>query len=216
MKSAIIVRPFLNRVNESFSWVIAVIGFTLLIQAIAVGAWGARPVAPIRPAISGVTLVDRVPISGQAVLIVLVLAFLVVATKLFYTRTSYGTAMRATSEDRLLASLRGIRPSKMSMLSFGLGGALAGLGGFLVSSTQFADPTVGLGFTIKAFIALAIGGFDSTTGAVIGGLILGIAEQISDRFIAPEYEIAVGLVLLLVVLMIKPTGIFGARAERFV
>jgi branched-chain amino acid transport system permease protein len=211
-----IVRPFLNRVAESFGWVIAIIGFTLLIQAIAIDQWGARPVARIRPAISTIFEVDNVPITAQEILTFGILTALVSGSMLYYRRTSYGTAMRGTSEDRVLASLRGIRPGVMSALSFGLGGAAAGLGGFLVGSISFADPTVGLSFTIKAFIALAIGGFDSTGGAVAGGLLLGIAEQMSDRFIAPEYEVAVGLVLLLAVLSIKPTGIFGPPAERTV
>lgn len=216
LQERLVVRPFLDRVNTSFGWVIAVIGVTLLIQAIAVQAWGARPVARIRPSLSQIANVNGVPVSMQEVLTIGILVVLVTLSRFYYRRTSSGVAMRASAEDRLLAKLRGVRTGTMSSLSFALGGGAAGLGGFLVGSSTFADPTIGLTFIIKAFIALAIGGFDSTGGAVVGGLVLGVAEQMSDRFVAPRYEIAVGLVLLLAVLSVKPTGIFGLPADRAV
>ena len=124
--------------------------------------------------------------------------------------------MRASAEDRDAAALRGIDPSIISVTAFALGGFVAAIGAFSVAPIVLSDPTIGLNYTLKGFLALAIGGFGSVKGAVVGGVCLGISEQIWDLYVGGTYEIVAGFILLLIVLTIRPTGIFGGRLARTV
>ena len=143
---------------------------------------------------------------------IVVIAFL----ELFYTRTWTGQAMRGTAEDREAASLIGINPVMISRIAFLMAGIVAGIAGYVIAPITFSDPTVGLNFTLKGFLALAIGGFGSIRGAVVGGLALGVAEQMFDLYIDPRFEIVVGLLLVLIVLSIRPEGLFRSTAARTV
>jgi branched-chain amino acid transport system permease protein len=93
---------------------------------------------------------------------------------------------------------------------------LAGVAGFVIAPITFSDPTIGLNFTLKGFLALAIGGFGSIRGAIAGGLLLGVAEQMWDLYGNAKYEIMVALVLVLGVLLIRSEGLFRSRAARTV
>jgi branched-chain amino acid transport system permease protein len=135
---------------------------------------------------------------------------------LFYSRTWTGQAMRSAAEDREAASLIGINPETMSRRAFFMSGLLAGLAGYVIAPITFSNPSVGLGFTLKGFLALAIGGFGSIRGAVVGGLALGLCEQLFDVYGSSNYEIVVGAVLVLLVLTFRPEGLFKTTAARSV
>jgi len=136
--------------------------------------------------------------------------------ELFQRKTWIGQAMRAASEDREAVSLLGINPSVMSQAAFLIAGAIAGLTGWAIAPIVFSDPSIGLNYTVKGFLALAIGGFGSVRGAVVGGLVLGIAEQLFDVYGNSDYEIVVGLVIVLAVLILRPEGLFRSSAARAV
>lgn len=116
--------------------------------------------------------------------------------------------MRATADDREIAALRGIEPARMSMIAFAIGGLVAAVGGFVVAPIVYADVSVGLAYSIKGFIALAIGGFGSIRGAIVGALAIGVAEQVFDAYADPRYEILAALGLLMLILAARPTGLF--------
>jgi branched-chain amino acid transport system permease protein len=104
----------------------------------------------------------------------------------------------------------------MSRTAFIMAGLLAAIAGFVIAPITFSDPNIGLNFTLKGFLALAIGGFGSIRGAVVGGITLGVCEQLFDAYVSSNYEILVGLILVLLVLTIRPEGLFRSTVARTV
>lgn len=211
-----VVRPFLQRPG-SFGWFISTLAFSLVIEAIVLALYGHHPLTKI-PSPFSASGIDVGPITivptRAAILVALVI--IVVALEQFYRRARWGNAMRATAEDREAASLRGINPNRISQLAFILGGLIAAITGLLIGPLTYSDPAVGLAFTLKGFIALAIGGFGSFRGAVVGGIAIGIAEQAINLYWDPAYELVGGLAVLMIVLALRPQGLFGAKSVRMV
>jgi branched-chain amino acid transport system permease protein len=128
-------------------------------------------------------------------------------------RTYLGKAIRATAEDWRAAALAGIDIRRTYLLTFGIGAALAGVAGSLVSIGSTVAPTLGAAWTLKALVVIVLAGMGSIFGAFVAGLLLGAAEAISTLFFGSTYREVVGLVLFLVVLLIRPQGLFG-RGQR--
>jgi branched-chain amino acid transport system permease protein len=153
-------------------------------------------------------------VATKFILAFAVMIAVMVLLEVFYKRTWLGTAMRGVAEDREVAALRGIDALRISRLAFVIAGLVTALAAFVVAPIVSADVTVGLTYGLKGFIALAAGGFGSLRGCVIGGLLLGVAEQMFDLYVSSNYEILAGLILVLIVLAIRPSGLFGTRAVR--
>jgi branched-chain amino acid transport system permease protein len=124
-------------------------------------------------------------------------------------RTFMGKAIRATAEDWRAAALAGIDIRRTYLLTFGIGAALAGMAGSLVSIGSTVAPTLGAAWTLKALVVIVLAGMGSIFGAFMAGLLLGAAEAVSTLFFGSTYREVVGLVLFLVVLLIRPQGLFG-------
>jgi branched-chain amino acid transport system permease protein len=135
----------------------------------------------------------------------------ILALHLFLQRTDPGKAIRATAEDWEAAELSGINVPRVYMLTFALGAALAGIAGTLVSITASVAPSIGLDWTLKALIVVVLAGTGSIIGAFPAGLLLGLAEALSSIFIGASYREVVGLVIFLLVLLIRPQGLFGSQ-----
>ena len=131
-------------------------------------------------------------------------------------KTRLGRAMRAVSFNHDLASLMGIPTNLVISLTFMLGSALAGAAGVLVGLTYpNIDPLMGVMFGLKAFVAAVLGGIGNVVGAVVGALFLGLAEEFVVAYLAPTFRDALAFMLLILVLLVKPTGLFGvARKEK--
>ncbi len=134
---------------------------------------------------------------------------LTAATYLFLIYTDAGRAIRATAQDREAAALMGVSIQRINMLAFALGTALAGMAGVLLAPVFYVYPYVGRVFLIKAFVVVVLGGMGSIVGAWLGGLLFGVVESVTSLFISSGYRDAVGLVLFLLVLLLKPSGLFG-------
>lgn len=209
-----VVRPALRRA-DTIGWFITTFAFAGIIRSVAQNIYGnveARAIPSPLP--SGAIHLGSVVISPKLVLTFGALLGTMLLIDLFYLHTWWGQAMRATAEDRETASLRGIDPRRVGALAFLLGGLIAGVAGFVIAPIVFSDVNIGLEYALKGFLAIAIGGFGSIRGAVAGAWALGIGEQILDVHASAAYEPLVGLAMLLAVLAVRPTGFFGAAAER--
>ncbi len=213
-----VVRPFLRKSGAaSFGWFIATLGFSAVIEAVVAILFGHRSVVAIpTPLGLGGVHVGSVQLGYRELLVIGTFGAVIVLLELFYARTWMGQAMRATAEDREAAGLRGINPVTISRTAFVMAGLVGAIAGFVIAPITFSDPTIGLNFTLKGFLALAIGGFGSIRGAVVGGLTLGVGEQLFDAYVNSNYEVLVGLVLVLAVLALRPEGLFRSTVARTV
>jgi branched-chain amino acid transport system permease protein len=135
----------------------------------------------------------------------------VILLQLFLKRTSWGKAIRATAEDWQTASLSGINVQLIYLVTFGLGAALAGLAGMLVSVSFSISPSIGLNWTLKALIVVVLAGLGSMRGTFLAGILLGMAEAISGMVFGDVYREMVGLVIFFIILSLRPQGLFGEK-----
>jgi branched-chain amino acid transport system permease protein len=127
----------------------------------------------------------------------------------FLMTTDTGAAIRATAQDREAAQLMGINVTRMSMLAFGIGSALAGIAGALIAPTYYIFPQVGHAFTLKSFVIVVLGGMGSVIGATIGGVLIGIVESMAALYLASGLKEAVVFGLFLLLLLFRPAGLLG-------
>lgn len=127
----------------------------------------------------------------------------------FMKRTLWGKAVRAASEDMKAAALLGISPRRVSSLTFAIGIALAGIAGIATATTYPFDPYFGFLFSLKALIAVAFGGLGSVGGALLGGILLGVIESVGSYVISGGWADAISYAAFLLVIMLKPEGLFG-------
>jgi branched-chain amino acid transport system permease protein len=133
------------------------------------------------------------------------------AAFLFLQKTRLGKAIRATSQSREVAMVCGIDVGRIHMLAFGLAAALAGAGGSLVAVMVAIQPEMGQTYTFKSFLVIVLGGAGNYPGAFVGGLLLGLIEQMASLFLTTQLSEAVAYALLVVVLLVRPTGLLGGR-----
>ena len=215
IEERVAVRPFIRRPSTTLGWFIATLAFSLVLETVASIIYGQNPVVPIPGALgNGTFVIAGVHVATKFILAFVVMVVVMIALEIFYKRSWLGTAMRGVAEDREVAALRGIDGLRISRLAFLIAGLVTALAAFVVAPIVSADVTVGLTYALKGFIALSVGGFGSLRGCVIGGLLLGVAEQMFDLYINSNYEILAGLILVLLVLAVRPTGLFGTRAVR--
>ena len=133
---------------------------------------------------------------------------------LFFERTLLGKKMQATSQDKEMASLLGIPVALMIVLTFMYSSALGALGGILVAPVLFVSVGMGSSIALKAFAASIIGGFGDVTGAIVGGLALGVVETFGAAYISVPYKDAFAFVVLVVFLLFRPQGLFGEKVAE--
>lgn len=135
------------------------------------------------------------------------------AAMLFLKATRTGKAVRATAQNQTVAVVCGIDVKRIRLLSFGLGAALAGIGGSLISLMYAIYPEMGPLYTLKAFCVVVLGGLGSYAGALLGGVILGVAESYTGLFVGTQAAEAVAYLLLVAVLLLRPQGLLGERRQ---
>jgi branched-chain amino acid transport system permease protein len=141
----------------------------------------------------------------------LIALFVLVALHLFLKRTYFGKAIRATVQDWEAAALLGISTDRVYLVSFLLGAGLAGLAGALVSVGYSIEPTMGLEWTLTSLIVMVLGGLGSFVGTFVAGLLLGITQSLTSFWLGGAYREMVALVLFLLVLIVRPQGLFGTK-----
>jgi branched-chain amino acid transport system permease protein len=149
------------------------------------------------------------PLSTPLLYCFLITAVITAVLYWFLVKTDIGHAIRATAQDREAAQLMGVNVRTMGVLAFGLGAALAGAAGALVSPTYYIYPQVGGAFTLKAFVVVVLGGMGSIIGATLGGVLIGVAESVSGTYIGSGWKDVCVYVIFLLVLLLKPSGLLG-------
>lgn len=210
-----LIRSVQGRGNEQ-SAIILTIGLLLTINALAGVIWLYDPRA--FPGIFTSSVVDlggvRLPV--QTLGVIAVLAVLSALLFVLFQRTGLGLAMRAVASNPESSRLVGIRVGRMLMLGWAIAGALGALAGALVAPQLFLSPNMMASVLGYALAAAALGGFDSPEGAVVGGLVVGVAENLVGVYVhsvGSDLKVLVPLGLLVLVLMIKPEGLFGRKAS---
>ena len=205
------------RAASSLAVLITAIGMSYLLQNSALLIWGANPKSfPSVVSIGSISLFDgRMLISGETIVTVLANIVIMIALTLFTGKTKMGKAMRVVSEDRGAAELMGINVNRTISLTFAIGSALAAIAGVLLCSTYpVLMPTTGSMPGIKAFTAAVFGGIGSIPGALLGGVLLGIIEILGKAYVSTELGDALVFGVLIIVLLVKPTGLLGKKIHE--
>ena len=189
---------------------ITAIGVSYLLQNVALLIFKATPI-PFGTIIKVPTLkIGSLHISGLTIVTLAVTTVSMILLTLFIGKTKTGRAMRAVSEDKGAAELMGINVNKTISVTFAIGSALAAVAGILfISQYETLQPTLGALPGIKAFVAAVLGGIGSIPGAMLGGLILGIIESMSKAYISTQLSDAIVFSVLVIVLLVKPSGLMG-------
>ena len=199
---------------NSLAVLITAIGVSYLLQNLALLIFGANPksfssVVPL-PALS--LAEGKLTISGETLTAILACVIVMICLTAFINKTRAGQAMLAVSEDKGAATLMGVNVNSTIALTFAIGSALAALAGVLLCSAYpTLTPTTGAMPGIKAFVAAVLGGIGSIPGALIGGLLLGVLENLSKAYISSKLSDAIVFSVLIIVLVVQPTGILGRK-----
>lgn len=209
-------RPLRNA-SSSLAVLITAIGVSYFLQNIALLVFGADPKFFINaievPALSmaGGALV----ITGATIVTIIACIVIMSALVLFVNKTKPGRAMKAVSEDRGAAQLMGVNVNATISLTFAIGSGLAAIAGVLLCSAYPSlTPYTGAMPGIKAFVAAVFGGIGSIPGAMVGGILLGIIEILGKAYISSQVADAIVFAVLIVVLLVKPTGLFGKNIQE--
>lgn len=188
---------------------LSMIGLSLFIQNIAMLIWTPIPESIKNPLPMKTITLGELYLLPQRILVICVALLLVLLTHLLLRRTKMGKAMRATFQDLEAASLMGIRIDRIYSFTFVLGVGLAAAAGTLLAPIFTVHPYIGNLANLKAFAIVIIGGLGSFSGAVTAGLLLGVFESLGAGYVSSGYQDAVGFILLIIILIFRPKGLFG-------
>jgi len=202
---------------SSLAVLITAIGVSYLLQNIALLVFGsnARQFTSVVN-VPNLKLADgQLTISGETMVTIIACIVIMIALTTFINKTKVGQAMLAVSEDRGAATLMGIDVNKTIATTFAIGSALAAVAGALLCSTYPSlSPYTGSMPGIKAFVAAVFGGIGSIPGALIGGVILGVIENLTKAYISSQLSDAIVFSVLIIVLLVRPTGILGKKINE--
>lgn len=209
----LIYRRLRQKGSSAVILAISALGASFIVRMVVLIIWGGdyRSFSPgvLRPAME---LPFGVKVRPDQVLIVGVAALLMASLHLFLRYTKTGKAMRATADNMELARISGIRTERIILWTWAIGGALAAAGGILYGIDVQIHPGMGWNFLLPLFAAAILGGIGKVHGALIGGLIIGVLQQFSTAWLLPTYKPAVAFIGMIVILLLRPQGIFGEKA----
>ncbi len=207
------VAPAIKTKSE-FGWIMSTIALGIIFRNTAENIWGKDDLKFPSPLPESPMKVLGVNVLPMEILVVAGAVIMMLAVEFFNRRSIYGKAVVATSNDRDAAGLMGINTGVVISFSYALSSLTAALAGVLVAPLTLTGASMGAVLGLKAFAVAIIGGLNSGMGVIVGGLILGIAETTTGYYLSTGYKDVPGLVLLLVVLAVKPSGLFGRAAIK--
>ena len=207
----LLLRPMLG--EPPFAVLMLTIGLGFILRAIAGAVWGNEPRALETPFSGKVLRFGELAIGVDNLAIVIGTALLCLLLFLFFRFSRVGIAMQAASQNQLAAFYVGIPVKRIFALVWALSAMIAATAGILVAPVSLIDPLMGF-IGVKAFAAAIVGGFGSLPGAILGGLIVGIAEQFAGLYLPPGFSDTSAYVILLLMLLIRPEGIFATMQRK--
>jgi branched-chain amino acid transport system permease protein len=194
--------------------IIVTIGLVLILDSLALRIWQGQPKPFPSPAMfKGAPLsIGPADISRTNVGVFCMSLLIMALIYLFFNRTKVGLAMRATAQDRVAGSLVGIRVGRMLALGWVLSSMVGAVAGMLLAPTLFLSPTMMAGALLFAFAAAVLGGLDSPVGAIVGGLTMGVVQNMAGTYIGSNIDITVAFVVIIAILLVRPRGLFGRKA----
>ncbi len=207
----VLLRPLRG---ESIDTVMLVmIGLWIAMQNAELLGWGGVAKSVPAPFPTEPVVLGAVSVAPLRIFVFLVSGLLILGAHLLLSRTKLGRAMRATFQDRETAALMGVSIERIHTVTFAFGAGLAAAAGALLGPVFLLYPSMGDLASLKAFSVVILGGLGNFGGAALGGLVLGIAEELGAGYISSGYRDAVGFLMIVAVLLLRPSGLF-ARAER--
>ena len=214
---AIVVERLIMRPIEGADWLTlftATLGVFYILHGVAGWIWG-RDTKSFPPLFSSAPISIGGTLISQAHLFNMLVAALVGGMLyLFFRFTKPGIAMRAITEDPVAAQLMGIPVRSIVLLTWAVGGMLAAVSGILLGPLVYVSTQMMDGVLVKGYVGAVFGGLYSLPGAVIGSLIIGVAENLAGGYLGAQYKVTIAFVLIVLVLAFKPRGLFGGRARR--
>ena len=207
------VRPAI-RIKSEFGWIMSTIALGIIFKNVAENVWGHDDLKFPSPLPEAPLKFLGANVLPMEILVVVGAVLLMAAVELFNRRTIWGKAVVATFNDREAARLMGINTGLVITFSYALSSMSAALAGVLIAPLTLTGATMGAVLGLKAFAVAIIGGLTSGMGIILGGIILGVAETTTGFYLSTGYKDVPGLVLLLVVLAIRPAGLFGKTAIK--
>lgn len=195
-------------------WIMATIALGIIFRNLAENIWGRDALRFPSPLPEAALNIGPIRVQPMEIAIVLGALAMMLAVEVFNRRTIYGKAVVATANDKDAADLMGINTRLVITFSYALSSTTAALAGVLIAPVTLTGATMGAALGLKAFAVAIIGGLSSGMGVIVGGLILGITETLTGYYISTGYKDVPGLVLLLLVLSLKPSGLFGRAAIK--
>lgn len=210
----LVYRPLMNA--PGLSLILATIGLSFLIKGIGRWAWGGLgEQVPFPHLISPMPVwLAGVPIFPQQAVVFAASLALMAAFALYFRFSLAGKTMEATAENRRAAFLVGIKVEKVYTLSWGIGGMIAAVAAVLMAPLTALSPDIGFGLLLKAFAATVLGGLGSMTGAVIGGLAIGVIESLAGGLIHTSLQQVAAYIVVFLTLTLRPSGLLGASPGR--
>ena len=210
----VVFRPLIRA--PGLTMVLATVGLSYLLKGIGRFFWGGKGEYLSIPAIVDPSpiFLDGIPILPQQLIVLACAIALMIAFGLFFRFTMAGRMMEATAENQTAAYLVGIKVRRVYTWTWGASAAVAGAAAVLMAPLTLLTPDIGLNLLLKAFAATTLGGLGSMIGAVIGGLLVGVSESLAAGYISTSLQEVSSFIVIIAVLILRPTGLFGRATAR--
>ncbi|MGQ9572976.1 MAG: branched-chain amino acid ABC transporter permease [Dehalococcoidia bacterium] len=214
----VVIRPVEGA--PTLNIIIVTLGLFAILNNVATIIWGGTPKGfRYYPITDDTVSIGSVVVSMHDLAIMMFAALIMIGLYLFFQYTPLGLAMRATAQNPVASRLMGIRVGRMLTLGWALSATVGAVAGMFIAPLLLLQPPMMLGVLLYAFAAAVLGGLDSPFGAVVGGLIIGVTENLvgtysPESWLGPDMSLTVTVVIIIFILLVRPTGIFGKRALR--
>jgi branched-chain amino acid transport system permease protein len=199
------------KTNSQYGWILGTLAVGIVLKNVVEVFWSTDDFKFRSPLGEDVLRFGEIAIYPQELLIIAVSLIIVAAVETFKHKTIFGRAIVAVSEDKETASLMGINQRFVVIFSFMLSAGIACIAGVLVAPITLVSATMGTVLGVKAYAVSIIGGLESGYGVILGGLIIGITEALTARYVSTGYKEIPGFIILILILLFKPSGIFGKK-----